>query len=157
MTAPVDFDPMFGRWVVTHRRLRTRLAGADDWQTFDGTSVTRPILGGYGNLEENVLHMPEGVVQAVALRSYDAASSLWAIWWLSGAAPHHLDQPVTGRFTGPVGTFEADDTFNGHPIRVRFTWDRTDPVALVWSQAFSPDAGATWEVNWTMRFTPAGA
>ena len=157
MPAPIDFDPMFGRWVVRHRRLRTRLVGADDWQAFDGTSETRPILGGYGNLEENVLRMPEGDVAAVALRSYDATSGLWAIWWLSATAPHQLDEPVKGRFDGPIGTFEAEDSFAGRPIRVRFIWDRTDPQALVWSQAFSADAGATWEVNWTMHFTPAPA
>ena len=155
MPPPPDFDPMFGRWRVQHRRLHTRLAGADDWQTFEGTSETRPILGGFGNLEENVLHMPGGPVQAVALRNFDPATGLWAIWWLSSAAPHTLDVPVKGRFSGPIGTFEADDTLAGRPIRVRFTWDTTDRAALVWTQAFSPDAGATWEVNWTMRFTPA--
>jgi hypothetical protein len=33
-----------------------------------------------------------------------------------------LDPPMIGRFDGDVGTFYADDTFNGIPIKVRFLW-----------------------------------
>ena len=41
-----DFDFLFGRWRVHHRRLRERLAGCNEWQEFDGTSVAQPILNG---------------------------------------------------------------------------------------------------------------
>ena len=56
-----------------HRRLATRLAGADDWEEFAGTSETRPVLGGNGNVEDNVLHIASGSYRAIAVRSYDAA------------------------------------------------------------------------------------
>ena len=64
-----------------------------------------------------------------------------------------LDPPVRGRFQDGVGTFLADETFNGKPIRVRFTWSKITPASAHWEQAFSPDAGATWETNWVMDFT----
>jgi hypothetical protein len=31
---------------------------------------------------------------------------------------------------------------------VVFRWDFRDREHLVWSQAFSPDRGETWEWNW---------
>lgn len=109
-------------------------------------------MGGSGNIEDNLIHLPEGAYRAVALRSYDAASGNWAIWWLDGRAPHQLDVPVVGRFEGGVGTFLADDTFDGRPIKVRFLWRRSDANYCRWEQAFSADAGKSWETNWTMDF-----
>jgi hypothetical protein len=44
---------------------------------------------------------------------------------------------------------------DGRPIRVRFTWSETQGDAPVWEQAFSADAGRTWETNWVMHFTRA--
>ena len=51
-----------------------------------------------------------------------------------------------------VGTFHADDTLRGKPIRIRFVWSKITPTSAHWEQAFSPDGGQTWEVNWTMEF-----
>lgn len=149
---PPDFDFILGSWRVFHRRLNARLQGCTDWTEFEGTSSTHKILEGFGNLEDNVLHFPAGEVRAVALRSYDPQTSTWAIWWLDGRAPHHLDTPVVGSFSGTVGTFLAHDVLDGRPIQVRFLW-RTNPGALpTWEQAFSADGGVTWETNWTMEF-----
>jgi hypothetical protein len=148
-----DFDFEFGAWRVAHRRLKERLAGCEDWEEFSGTCDTRPILGGNGNLEDNLLEFPDGAYRAIALRSFYAASGRWAIWWLDARRPHHLDVPVVGRFEGGVGTFLAEDALGGRPIQVRFLWLRTGTDNPRWEQAFSPDAGKTWETNWTMDFS----
>jgi hypothetical protein len=76
-------------------------------------------------------------------------------WWLDSRNPGHLDPPVVGRFEDDVGTFYAEDTFRGKPIRVRYLWTRVTSSTPHWEQAFSPDAGATWETNWTMDFARA--
>jgi hypothetical protein len=148
-----DFDFLAGNWQVQHRRLRERLAGCDDWQTFDGTCAMRAILGGQGNLDDNLLNLPGGAYRAASLRAFDPQTGLWAIWWLDDRHPHQLDVPVQGGFADGVGSFYADDTFNGQPIRVRFRWTDTASAAPRWEQAFSADGGASWEVNWTMVFT----
>ena len=147
---------MIGDWHVSHRRLNSRLCGCTEWTEFQGTSSTRRILGGFGNVEDNLLHFPEGQVRAAAFRSYDSATRAWSIWWLDGRAPHQLDVPVVGTFADHVGVFCADDTLDGRPIKVRFTWYVNPGGNPRWEQAFSADGGRTWETNWTMEFRATG-
>jgi hypothetical protein len=60
--------------------------------------------------------------------------------------------PVIGMFEDGVGTFYAEDIYQGKPLRVRFIWSRTDSPSPRWEQAMSVDGGITWETNWTMDF-----
>jgi hypothetical protein len=150
-----DFDGLVGRWHVQHRRLKERLKGCTEWETFTGTSELRPLMDGHANVDDNVLELPSGTYRAASLRTYDPRSGLWAIWWFDGRDPHRLDPPVKGRFEDGVGRFFADDTLRGEPIVVRYTWSEITAASARWEQAFSPDGGRTWEVNWDMRFTRA--
>ncbi len=153
MTGANDFDFLHRDWTVRHRKLKTRLAGADDWYEFDGTSTTRPILGGQGNVEDNAIDDPNGAYRAAAIRSFDSGTGLWRIWWLDLRSPADLGTPVVGRFDGDRGEFIADDQWDRRPIKVRFTWDKDAGAGPRWQQAFSPDGGATWELNWSMQFS----
>jgi hypothetical protein len=149
-----DFDFLIGDWSVHHRKLKQRLAQTQEWQEVEGTSSARKILAGLGNMDENVIEVPSGTYRAVTIRTYDPAKQLWSIWWIDSRYPQqHLDPPVVGRFEKGVGTFYADDQFNGKPIRVRYLWTHTPNPH--WEQAFSDDGGKTWETNWTMDFTPS--
>ena len=147
-----DFDFAVGEWQVKHRRLRERLANCTDWVEFDGEMSTRKVLGGYGNVEDNLLLLPDGAYRALALRSFDRHRKQWSIWWLDSRTPGQIDVPVVGGFQNGIGTFYADDVFNGAPVRIRFNWFSSDPAKPRWEQAFSADGGATWETNWTMDF-----
>lgn len=153
--APTDFDFIIGDWTVQHRRLNSRLTGCNDWTDFTGLSSTRKILGGFGNIEDNLLRFPEGDVRAVAVRSFDRNTRLWSIWWLDARNPHQLDVPVIGGFAGNTGTFYANDSLRGKPVRVRFLWNTNPGGNPTWEQALSEDSAATWETNWTMEFTRA--
>ena len=147
-----DFDFQIGTWNVKHRRLRERLAGCVEWEEFDGTSTMATILGGNGNVEDNLLHIPGGTYRAIALRSFDVSEGTWAIWWLDARNPHALDVPVIGRFENSVGSFYAFDVVDGIEVRVRFLWLNTDTSTPRWEQAMSTDDGTSWETNWTMEF-----
>lgn len=148
-----DFDFLVGEWRVQHRRLKERLADNHEWVEFDGTLSMRKLMGGWGNVDDNVLDIPGGAYRAVGLRSYDPKTAQWAIWWLDGRNPFgDLDPPVKGHFEKGVGTFYADDTLRGKTVRLRFTWSDITPTSAHWEQAFSPDGGKTWEVNWVMEF-----
>ena len=128
------------------------MTGCSEWSEFLGSSSTRKILEGFGNVEDNVLSLPDGEVKAAAFRSYDERSKKWAIWWLDGRAPHKLDVPVIGSFADAVGTFFANDSLNGSPITVRFKWHANSGRNPIWEQAFSSNGGETWETNWVMEF-----
>jgi hypothetical protein len=149
-----DFDSRAGHWRAHHRRLKERLAGSHEWIEFDGTQSAWLLMDGSANVDDNVFDMPGGSYRGVTLRAYDPKSGQWAIWWLDGRNPFgELDPPVKGRFEHGVGTFYADDTLRGKPIRVRFIWSKLTATSAHWEQAFSPDGGKTWETNWVTDFT----
>lgn len=147
-----DFDFFFGSWRVHHRRLQERLTDCTAWAEFAGATTVQPLLGGAGNVDDNVLELPGGTYRAATLRAYDASKQQWSIWWLDGRHPDRIDLPVVGSFADGTGTFYAEDLFNGRPIRVRFRWLQTLSATPRWEQAFSPDGGLSWETNWTMDF-----
>ena len=128
------------------------MIGCTEWAGFEGTTVVQKVLGGFDNVDDNVLELPGGHYCAVTLRSFDPREGVWSIWWLDGRYPRKLDTPMVGRFADGAGHFCADDEFDGRPVRVRFVWSVPRPDSPRWEQAFSPDSGTTWETNWTMDF-----
>ena len=149
-----DFDFLVGHWQVHHRRLKERLAE----QPASGSSSRarrscRRSWTATRLVDDNVLDFPPGAYRAAGLRAFDVKSGQWSIWWLDSRMPlGPMDPPVSGSFQDGTGTFLADETFNGIPIRVRFTWSAITPTSCHWEQAFSTDGGATWETNWVMDF-----
>jgi hypothetical protein len=146
-----DFDFLHGSWRVSHQRLAQRLKGSTDWVRFGGTMRAKSILAGSGNFDENVIELPEGTYEACTIRLFDAQQARWSIHWIDGRNPK-LDAPMYGSFANGIGTFFGDDVFEGRPIRIRFLWSRIEERSARWEQAFSADAGATWETNWIMDF-----
>lgn len=152
---PGDFDFLFRDWRVKHRKLATRLQRAGDWFEFEGLSTTRPVMGGFGNVEDNLLYDPNGSYRAVALRNFDARTGLWRIWWLDMRFPEAIGEPVVGKFNGGRGEFVTDETWQGRPVKLRFVWHVNAGEGPRWEQAMSDDAGISWETNWVMDFRHA--
>jgi hypothetical protein len=145
-----DFDFYVGTWNVANRRLRSRLAGSDEWEEFPGISVAHSFFGGAGNFDE--ITFPTMGFSGATVRLWDEAANQWSLHWINSRDPATLrDAPVVGRFTDGVGLFFADDTFDGVPIKVRFRWSGITATTAHWEQAFSADGGATWETNWIMH------
>jgi hypothetical protein len=148
-----DWAWLVGDWDVSHRRLRRRLAGDAHWDAFGGRSAVWLTMGGLGTIDDNLLDLPGGVYRATGIRAFDPVAGKWLIWWLDGRNPTRIDPPVYGTFDGDEGVFLGEDVFEGRPIRVRFRWHEIHGPRPHWDQAFSPDGGATWEINWTNAFT----
>jgi hypothetical protein len=111
--------------------------------------VNEPLMGGYSNVDDTVFEKPGAAFRGVALRSFDSKTEQWSIWWLDSRTPlGPVDPPMRGGFREGVGTFYADETFNGKPVRTRFLWTKITPTSCHWEQAYSPDGGKTWETNW---------
>jgi hypothetical protein len=146
-----DFDFLHGRFRVRNERLKARLAGSTDWETFEATNECRPILGGVGNMDEFVTEW-NGGFRGMSLRLFDLARKEWSIYWSSDRTGT-LEPPVVGRFEGGVGTFYGRDQHEGTPVLARFLWSDITPSSALWQQAFSTDEGKTWETNWRMHMT----
>jgi hypothetical protein len=146
-----DFDFYHGHWHVRNERLRQRLAGSDDWETFEATQRCQPLLDGIGNLDDFVTQWSGGF-RGMTLRLFDLQSRQWRIYWASSRSGV-LEPPVMGRFENGVGTFLGNDTHEGRPVLVRFIWSDITADTAHWQQAFSTDEGVGWETNWHMWMT----
>lgn len=148
-----DWDWLVGSWRVRHSRLKARLTGSTEWEEFDGACEMRTMMGGFGNVDDNVVEIPGGTYKAIAVRAFNRETRQWSIWWLDERYPATIEPPVRGGFRDGVGEFIGEDTLNGQPIKVRFRWTDIAAESARWEQAFSADGGASWEVNWRMQFT----
>ena len=146
---PHDFDFEFGKWRVHHRIKRD-----SRWVEFEGTCADRVLIDGSADVEEHTFFRPTGTTYGIALRTYDAKTGQWAIWWVDGRDPHAaLDPPVKGRFTDGTGTFYSDSVVDGKTIRTRYIWSRITATSARWEQALSSDLGKTWDTNWVMELS----
>lgn len=148
-----DFDFFLGKWQVEHRRLKERLVGSKEWEEYEGTTDCQAILGGIANFNDSVVHRSGAMYRSLGLRAFDAKTNAWTDWSLDGRNPTQVTVDGVGRFVNGIGTFFADDTFAGKPIRVRGIFTPLTARSAQWEQAFSPDAGRTWETNYVMRYT----
>lgn len=152
-----DWRWLEGNWDVKHERLRDRLVGSTTWDKFDGKSAFWHTLGGLGNIDDNLLHLPTGTYRAFSARTFDPATNNWSIWWLDGRMAGRLDPPVMGGFKQDEGEFFGNDVHKGTPVTVRFRWHETQSKRPWWDQSFSKDDRKTWETNWRNYFTRTSA
>jgi hypothetical protein len=150
-----DFDFQTGRWHIRNERLKERLVGCTEWETFDATGEARLLPGGLGNMDDFITDHWPGFV-GMSLRLYSSRTRLWRIYWASNRVDG-FEPPVIGAFDEHgVGVFEGRQELDGRPILVRFTWSGITQNTGRWEQAFSPDDGKTWEKNWVMTMTRIG-
>jgi len=142
-----DFDFEIGTWRTHLRRLLRPLTGSTTWVEYEGTTVVRKIWNGRANLVELEVDGPAGHIEGLSLRLYNPESRQWSLNY-SNSASGTLSEPMFGEFRDGRGEFFGQDTLNGRAIFVRFTIACANQNSCRFEQAFSNDAGKTWEVNW---------
>lgn len=148
-----DFDFLMGRWTIANRMLRQRLKNSREWLEFAATHEARPLMDGLGNTDEMRMTLGGQPFIGHSIRVFNPATKEWSIYWVDNFSNALTPVPVVGRFEGDTGIFRSNETFEGRPIKVRFTWRKLGPDRARWEQAWSADDGATWETNWEMEFT----
>jgi hypothetical protein len=98
------------------------------------------------------LHSDDQGILGMSIRFFNKPTQQWNIWWVA-TRDGVLQPPVSGAFRGGRGVFEGADELADKPILVRYVWSEISANAARWHQEFSPDNGATWEVNWIMDFS----
>jgi hypothetical protein len=142
-----DFDFEIGHWTTHLKRLQRPLTGSTTWVEYEGTTTVRGVLNGRANLAELVVQGPAGRIEGAALRLYDPQSRQWTLNFFN-IADGKLTPPMVGEFQNGRGVFHGQDTFNGRSILVRFVITKVTADSYRFEQAFSADAGQTWELNW---------
>jgi hypothetical protein len=143
-----DFDFEVGKWKIHLKRMLHPLSGSAEWVEFDGTSVTRQMWDGRANIEEFDTSSADGHVGGLTLRLYDPNARQWSLYWASQKSGQMSLPATVGEFKDGIGEFYDQEPFNGRQILVRYQWSRITPNSAHFEQAFSTDAGKTWEVNW---------
>ncbi|MEZ5920091.1 MAG: hypothetical protein R3C60_01940 [Parvularculaceae bacterium] len=146
-----DFDFLIGKWRVKHHTLRGRLTGATKWDVADAIDIVSPAFGGMGNIGQFMRLIDNEPYVGMPIRLFDPGAMFWRIYWLD-TRDQRMEPPIIGGFDGDVGLFFGDDILRGEPIRIRFLWKDITDLSARWEQAFSPDGGASWEVNSVMEF-----
>jgi hypothetical protein len=150
-----DFDFLIGDWKAHVRRLPDRLNHSDKWDVYDGISNHHKLLDSNANFEQFEVTSTDKKlhIKAQTLRLYNPATRQWSIY-LVDLDNGTLDAPpVVGGFSGKRGEFFHQENFKGRTILVRYVWLDISPNSSRMEQAFSPDGGKTWEVNWICELT----
>jgi hypothetical protein len=142
-----DFDFEIGTWRTHVRRLAVPLSGSTTWIECDGTTKVRKVWDGRANLVELRAHCPSGDLEGLSLRLYNPQSHQWTLHF-ANRNDGVLGPPTIGEFKDGRGEFFDQESFKGHAILVRFVISQLRPDSWSFEQAFSEDAGKTWEVNW---------
>jgi hypothetical protein len=147
-----DFDFNLGTFKTHISRLQHPLTGSTTWTDYDGVSVVRKVLDGRASLFELEATGPAGHLEGVGLRLYNPKSHQWSMNW-ANSKDGVMTTPVVGRFNHGQGQFYDQEAFLGKIIMVRNGFPFIAPDSSRFEQAFSDDAGKTWEINWIMTFT----
>ncbi|MBB5790862.1 hypothetical protein [Jiangella mangrovi] len=146
-----SFDWEIGTWRSSVRVLAEPLSeSADQWLTFEGTSVVRPLMDRRANVVEFDVEGVRGTtgrIEALNLRLYEPQADRWSLTFVN-MRDGLLTPAVYGGFRDGVGEFYGSDQLDGRPIEVRFRIIRQGPDKARFEQAFSDDGGETWETNW---------
>ena len=146
-----DFDFHFGVWKTHIRRLQKPLTGSSTWADYDGTSLVSKVWGGRASILELEANGPAGHIEGVGLRLFNPQSHQWSLNWVNGSDPV-MTTPMVGRFVHGQGQFYDQEEFQGRIIMARNGFSAITANSSRFEQAFSDDAGKTWETNWVMTF-----
>lgn len=151
-----DFDFFHGKWRVQNWRLAKRLAGSTEWQEFEAICECWKTISNC-NVDTFLIekYWDGKRHEGMSVRVFNPETRLWSIYW-ADSRRGVLEPQVVGKWDGNQGVFIGDDTFEGKPIRCRFSWKRIDKDHVSWEQAFSADGEKTWETNWRMKHTRIG-
>lgn len=142
-----DFDPLLGNFTFHLRRMLHPLTDSPEWGELTGTGACYKVWDGRAQLDTIEVDGASSHIEGLTLRLYDPSSRQWRLYWANSRVGR-LDPPQIGAFRDGHGDFYTTDSINGKTILIRYDWSRMSSGTPHFEQAFSPDGGRTWEVNW---------
>jgi hypothetical protein len=153
------FDFWIGDWRIEQKILRQD----GSWLKEDAKTSVAPALDGCALVEHwegTVQFFWEGMKQPEAMRglsvrSYDAKSGNWSIYWMDTRSPR-FGVPYVGRLEEGGGEFFREWQAPQGKRRGRITFTRAGPDEVHWDLAISKDDGKSWSTIWIMEMHRAG-
>lgn len=142
-----DFDFEIGRWKTHVRRLLHPLTGSTTWVEMEGVTTVKKVWSGRANLVELEADGAGGHFEGLSLWLYNPNTYKWSLNFAS-SSDGTMTPPTIGEFKNGRGEFYGHETLIGRPILVPFVISDITSTSCRFEQAFSPDEGKTWEVNW---------
>lgn len=143
-----DFDFQIGTWKTHVKRLMRPLTGSATWAEYEGITVVRKLWNGRANLSELEADGPAGHLENLSLRLYNPESHQWSLNYANSRGGTIDLPPTIGEFKNRRGEFYDMELINGRNVLVRNIWSDITANSCRFEQAFSEDAGKTWEPNW---------
>jgi hypothetical protein len=151
-----DFDALFGNFTYHLHYMLHPLTNSPDWTDLSGTGACYKVWGGRAQLDTLEVDGASGRhIEGLTLRLYDPAARQWRLYWANSRVGR-LDPPQVGDFREGHGDFYTTDTINDKVVLVRYDWTQLTAGTPHFEQAFSPDGGRSWEVNWITNQSRTG-
>lgn len=147
-----DFDFAIGVWRPQISRRLHPLTGSTTWIKYEGRTVIQKVWDGRAQLVELEADGSAGHLEILCLRLYNPQSHQWSLNY-ANSTDGSLSPPVIGKFKDGHGDFLGQDQLHGKPIYVRNVISDITPSSMHFEQAFSEDAGKTWETNFIETLT----
>lgn len=148
-----DFDPLLGNFTFHLHYMLHPLTNTPDWTEMEGTASCYKVWNGRAQLDTVELDGANGRhMEGLTLRLYDGDARQWRLYWANSRIGR-LDPPQVGNFREGHGDFYTTDTVNGKMALIRFDWTKMTSGTPHFEQAFSPDGGKSWQVNWITNQT----
>ncbi len=142
-----DFDFEIGTWTMQRRRLLHPLTGDTTWaDPGPARHIVRAVWGGRASLAELQVDSPAPHFVGSILHLYDPRQRQWRLYWAS-SDDGEVSGPMVGAFENGRGVFVDQEPYRGVTILVRVVYSDITPTSFRTAQSFSPDGGATWQVN----------
>jgi hypothetical protein len=147
-----NFDFNLGSWKTHVARLKKLLMTSQTWLEYDGTSEVIPLWNGAASLFVLDVSGEAEKIEGMGLRLFNPETKEWSLNWAS-RGNGTMTPPMVGHFDAKGGEFFDGELLDGRPIFARNGFYEVAADSARFEQAFSADAGKTWETNWVMTFT----
>jgi hypothetical protein len=116
-----------------------------------GTNRIEKILGGCV-ISENFEADGSSPLVGKSYSTYSARSKTWQQTWVDNQGSYLA---LAGDLSDPAGKILAMDSTapNGKPVKLRMIFKNIAADSFDWSWERSLDGGATWQVQWPIRYT----
>lgn len=132
-----QFDFWLGEWKLT-------------WEDGHGTNHITAILDDCVIQEDFTGHMADGTVfRGKSVSSYNTRLGTWRQTWVDNAGGY-LD--FDGGWVDGKMVFTREAPHPEKPFLQRMVWYHITDDALDWNWERSDDGGATWQVQWQIRY-----